>query len=364
MRILFWLYITTIISFSIDIPQKYPSYSYVFGEFDIDSEYIYDEGFNKFVEIHHKEYKRFYDNSIRRGGYLATTFKSMLIENNLSDLFLYLSMVESGLKLDALSPKSATGVWQFMRQTAKEYNLSVDSNFDERLDPILSTTAAIEYLHKLHQKFGKWYLAMMAYNCGEGRLQKGINRAKSDDIEILTDTKARYIPKETRLYIYKILLLSMIGENISLGFTDEGMEYLYGDEIVQVEVNAGENIDSIAKLIDIKPKKLRELNHHFKSGTIPVILPHYMINIPSSKVVDFYTLYMFKREINSSPTNHLISHIVSEGETIKLIANRYGTTIGEIISTNSLRAEALKRGDILIIPVSKNVFEKWSNISK
>jgi membrane-bound lytic murein transglycosylase D len=364
LKILFWLYLATISISAIDISQKYPSYSYVFGEFDIDSEYIYDEGFNKFVEIHHKEYKRFYDNSIRRGGYLATTFKSMLIQNGLSDLFLYLSMVESGLKLDALSPKSATGVWQFMRQTAKEYNLSVDSNFDERLDPILSTNAAIEYLHKLHHKFGKWYLAMMAYNCGEGRLQKGINRAKSDNIATLTDSKARYIPKETRLYIYKILLLSMIGENISLGFTDEGIEYLYDDEIVQVEVDAGENIDSIAKLIEMKPKKLRELNHHFKSGTIPALLPYYMINIPLSKIVDFYTLYMFKKEIDKSPKNHLISHIVRGGETIKLIATRYSTTIGEIISTNRLKAEALKEGDILIIPVSEDIFNKWSNIAK
>ncbi len=359
MRILFWLYITTIISFSIDIPQRYPSYSYVFGEFDIDEEYIYDEGFNKFVEKNHKIYSNFYHNSITRGGYLINTFKSMLIEESLSDLFIYLSIVESGLKSDALSPKEATGVWQFMRATAEQYNLDVDSTFDERLDPILATSAAIKYLHQLHRRFGKWYLAMMAYNCGEGRLQKGIKRAGGDSLSLLMDTKAKYIPKETRLYIYKITLISMIGENISLGF-EEGSEYIYGDDIVQVEVNAGEDIDSIAKLIDIKPKRLRELNYHFKSGTIPILLPHYMINIPSSKVIDFYTLYRFQNELKASKKSYLISHITTEGESIKEVALKYGTTIGEIVSANSLKSLSPKEGDIWIIPLSKRRFEELS----
>lgn len=152
----------------------------------------------------------------------------------------------------------------------------------------------------------------------------------------------------------------MIGENISLGFDREDMEYIYGDDIVQVEVDAGDSIDSIANSIGIKPKKLREINHHFKEATIPILLPHYMINIPSSKVVDFYTLYRFKRELKESQKNYFISHIVTKGETIELISKKYNITIGEIISSNSLTSMSIREDDILIIPLTKENFIEFS----
>jgi len=362
MRSLFFIYIFTILSFSLDIVEKYPSYSYVFGEFDIEDEYLYNSNFNTFIQKNHSRYKNFYQHSINRGGYLIPTFKSMLIQEGLSDLFVYLSMVESGFQADAQSIKKATGLWQFMEATAKQYNLDINSNFDERLDPILSTNAAIEYLHKLYGDFGKWYLAMMAYNCGEGRLQKGIQRAKSTTLKVLMDEKAGYIPKETRLYINKILLLSMIGENITLGFGDTKEEWnqIYGDSIVQVEVEAGENIASIAQSIGVETKKLLKINHHFKHGSVPVVLPSYKLNIPSSKIVDFYTSYKLKKELSQQKKSHFISHIISSKENITKIAKEYQSSLGEIIATNSLKNLLLEEGDILIIPVTEEIFIEFS----
>ncbi len=358
----FLIYILTVSAFSIDIVEKYPSYSYVFSEFNIDEEYVYNSNFNSFVQQNHNKYKNFYQHSVRRGGYLVPTFKSLLIQDGLSDLFVYLSMVESGFQTDALSPKQATGLWQFMEATAKQYKLDINSNFDERLDPILATNAAMRYLHKLYGDFGKWYLVMMAYNCGEGRLQKAIERAGSDRLEILMDNQKGYIPKETRIYINKILLLSMIGENITLGFGElkEDLTMLYGDEIVQVEVEAGENIASIAKSISIDPKELLNINHHFKQGSIPVVLPYYMMNIPSAKVIDFYTSYLLKKELAKENQNHFISHIVISGENIEQIASKYKVSIGELIVANSLKKLLLSQGDMLIIPVTEDIFTKFS----
>ncbi len=362
MKRVFLFYILTISAFSIDIIEKFPSYSYVFYEFDIEDEYAYNSDFSSFIKKNHLKYKNFYQHSINRGGYLIPTFKSLLIQDGLSDLFVYLSMVESGFQVNALSAKKATGLWQFMETTAKEYKLNINSNFDERLDPILATNAAMRYLHKLYKDFGKWYLAMMAYNCGEGRLQKGIQRAKSDRLEILMDKTAEYIPKETRIYIHKILLLSMIGENITLGFAEQKEEIrkLYGDEIVQVEVGAGEDIVAIATIIDINPKELLSINHHFKKAKIPVILPYYMMNIPSSKVIDFYTSYLLKKELSKNNKNHFISHSVILGESIEKIAIKYKVSIAEIIVANSLEALLLSEGDILIIPVTEDIFIKFS----
>lgn len=349
-----------IISISIyakDIDQIYPSYSYVFSEFDIDDEYIYDKGFIKFVKKNQKQLKRFYKKSIKRGGYLIPTFKNMLLEDNLSDLLVYLAMVESGFKLDAVSPKSATGIWQFMSATAKAYNLSVDSYFDERLDPILATNSAMAYLHKLYGDFGKWYLAVMAYNAGEGRVQKAIKKAKTKELNEVI----KYLPKETQLYIKKILLVAMIGENISLGLEDDedNLLYIYGDNTVQVEVEAGEKLSYVAKMIKMKPKKLLKLNPHFKSGTVPVYLPKYNMNIPKDKLIDFYTLYSLKKELDRASKCCFISHTVKEKESLESISKKYDIQISDLIKANSIKNGKLDIDQLLVIPVTKKIFKKF-----
>ena len=150
------LILFTINLHSFDIIEKYPSYSYVLSEFEVDSSYIVDSDFQTFIRKKQSSLKQFYKKSLSRGGHYIPTFKYMLIDNDMSDLFIYLSMIESGLKADALSPKKAGGLWQFMPSTARMYNLTLNGYIDQRYDPILSTNAAITYLKRLHKKFGKW----------------------------------------------------------------------------------------------------------------------------------------------------------------------------------------------------------------
>ena len=131
---------------------------------------------------------------MQRGEMLSPMVKGYLMDQGLSDLFIYLSMVESGLNTDIVSSKKAAGLWQFMPATAQHYKLEVCNGFDERCDPISAAHAAI------------------AYNCGEGRLRRAIREAGSDELGILTDERDKYLPRETRQYIRKILLAAMIGE--------------------------------------------------------------------------------------------------------------------------------------------------------
>jgi len=361
-RIIFYIYLLTINLYSFNLINKYPSYSYVFNEFDIEEDYIYNDNFNAFVQKNSNRYKIFYKNSINRGGTLIPTFKTMLLEDDLSDLLVYLAMVESGFKLNAVSNKSATGIWQFMSYTAKHYNLKVNSISDERLDPILATNAAISYLHKLYNDFGKWYLAVMAYNCGEGRMQKAIKKANSDELNIVL----KYLPKETQLYMYKILLVSMIGENISLGFSNnlDEVSDIYGDDIIQVEVEAGENIKYIAKMIDMKSKDLLKLNHHFKNGVVPVSLPKYIINIPSDKVIDFYTKYELKKELDRASKCCFISHFVERGDTLSSISKKYNIRVSDLIKSNNIKDGKIIINQILIIPVTEQIFNKFYKENK
>jgi len=352
-------------SWAIPVSEKYPSYSYVFEEFDISNDYIYDDTFITFVKKNEKRYRRFYKNSLKRGGYLIPTFKSMLLQDGLSDLFVYMSMIESGFSTDCVSCKSAVGIWQFMEATAKQYHLNVNSDFDERLDPILATSAAMNYMHKLYKDFGKWYLVAMAYNCGEGRLSRGIKKAGSDDISVLMREDENYIPKETRTYIKKILMVAMIGENVSLGLgsgkgVKEEVAQLYGKDVVQVEVDPGESLEKIAKIIHMKPKDLLKLNHHFKNGFVPVKLPSYKMNIPNKKVVDFYAVYTLQKELQKYSKTHYLSYVVQSGDDVGKIAKKYETTVGEIAVYNPINKQRIKKGQVLVIPVTREVFEKFS----
>ena len=205
-------------AFSVPLSEKYPSYAYVFSEFGVDESYLYDSTFEKFVEKNEKKISQFYKHASRRGEVLIPLVKNHLVDNELSDLLVYISMIESGFTTDIVSPKKAVGLWQFMPITAKHYKLQVCNGFDERCDPDSSTKAAMAYLTKLHKQFGKWYLAVMAYNCGEGRLAKVIKQAGSDDLSTLLNPYEKYLPAETRAYIKKILLIAMIGENEVLDF--------------------------------------------------------------------------------------------------------------------------------------------------
>lgn len=363
MRIWITMLLLVVTSWGYSVVDKYPSYSYVLGEFDVDQQYIYDDEFKAFLKKYNKQYERFYKNSLKRGGHLIPTFKSMLMRDELSDLFVYMAMIESGFKTDAISNKSAVGIWQFMEATAKQYKLSVNSEFDERLDPVLATSAAMNYLHKLYKDFGKWYLAVMAYNCGEGRLQKAIQEAGTDEISTLLSDSDAYLPKETRTYLKKILLVAMIGENVSLGLEHMGnaVEELYGKDVVQVEIEPGESLEHIAKMIKMKPKDLLKLNHHFKDGVVPVKLPSYKMNIPNMKIIDFYAIYTLQKELQRTQKTHYLSHTVTTEKSFAQIAKKYNTGIGEIAIANPSAQGTVKKGDTLVIPVSKKVFDKFSD---
>ncbi|RLA69558.1 MAG: lytic transglycosylase [Epsilonproteobacteria bacterium] len=350
------------------IESKYPSYGYVFNEFDVDESYIYDDDFVSFVMKNEKKLKRFYQHSLIRGKEILPTMQGLLVEDGVSDLFIYLAMVESGFTTDAVSPKKAVGLWQFMAATAKHYDLIVCNSYDERCDTVSATSAAISYLNKLHKQFGKWYLAAMAYNCGEGCMERAIRKAGTDDLSILTDNNLKYLPRETRAYIKKLLLVSMIGENVTLDFgrdIHEGLE----DTLIRVDVSGGTSLKQISKLLKMEEKRLFNLNKSLKNGLVPNEKAIYEITIPIEKVYAFYLRYELpkkkkaEKKIDQKILNlksHMISHYVALGETLESIAKLYHADSKEIILTNHLKNDFLILHSLLVIPVSQKIFEEMS----
>ena len=117
-------------------------------------------------------------------------------------------MIESGFSPRAVSRVGAKGMWQFMEATGRRYGLKVDRWIDERLDPLKATVAAAQYLGDLYGMFGHWFLAQAAYNAGEARIARAIQRAKTSDFWALTQT--RHLPNETKRFVPQILAATVI----------------------------------------------------------------------------------------------------------------------------------------------------------
>lgn len=336
-----------------DLAKKYPSYTYVFNELDVDRSYIYDAEFIDFVFKHEKALRAFYKRSLQRGQNVLPMMKRSLLANGMSDLFIYLSMIESGFSSKAVSAKKAVGLWQFMPATAKEYDLNVCDSEDERCNPTAATSAAINHLNRLYKEFGKWYLAAMAYNCGEGCLKYAIEKARTDDLAILTDSRQHYLPEETCSYIKKILLVAMIGENSTLGFGTIDHDSLR-NALIEVEVPMGTSLELLAKKLHMQYKVLQKLNR--KSNNSTISQGECKIIIPLEKVFAFYLKYDLQNR-HAPSKSYMVSHDVKMGETLESIAREYHTEVSSIIRVNHLEDDFLTLDQFLVIPVDKKVFE-------
>ncbi len=277
-----------------DIRSEFPSYSYVLTEFDIDENFIDNPEFKHFIQVNKREYRRRFIKAVRRGGLIIPTIKEMMYQRDISPIFLYISMVESEFNPKATSRTGAGGLWQFTLNTAqKEFHLQINSSVDERYNPIRATDSAIKYLYKINRNLRAWYLTTMAYNCGEGCVNRAIARAGTRDLGILISSNNNYIKAETKKYIKKILLMAMIGENYLFKNDDRLGEMMYQinrDSITPVRVRAGESLANIASILHMDSYYLEKINAHLKRGRVP-FKRGYMVNIPTSKVPLFYRTY-------------------------------------------------------------------------
>jgi len=282
--------------------------------------------------------------------------KKIISDADVPSEILYLAMAESNFSTRAYSKKKASGMWQFMPYTGRMYGLKIDDYVDERRDLVKSTEAAVRYLSYLHKKFGKWYLAALAYNCGEGRLRKGIKRAGTDDLEVLLDSKQKYIPRESRRYIRKIIALALIGYDEAY-MIDNECDYLLNRgnaySLATVSVPAGESLNHVAKLISMPVQDLKKLNRHLKYDFVPPYGNEYAIYIPYVKLSEFKTKYKPAK----LQTMYLV-HTVTSGDNLSYLGKKYGIPYGRIKDFNHLKKDSLSLKQKLIIPVSKTYVPK------
>ena len=211
--------------------------------------------------------KNYFIESYRRSGMFRPRIIQALEAAGLPLELSWLPLIESGFKVRALSRARALGLWQFIPSTGYKFGLKRDKFIDERLDPIKSTKAAIEYLKELHQIFGDWSTVLAAYNCGEGKVLRVIRKQNVNYLDNFWDLYER-LPRETARYVPRFLATLHIIKDpekygLDLTQTDQPLEY------ETVDVSKQVHIKSVAKCIDASPETLKLLNPELRYKILP-----------------------------------------------------------------------------------------------
>ncbi|MFN3740898.1 MAG: transglycosylase SLT domain-containing protein [Thermodesulfovibrionales bacterium] len=280
---------------------------------------------------------------LSRSGKYLDLMKNILKSKDLPEDIAFLPLIESGFNPAAYSVAKAVGPWQFIASTAKRYGLKIDWWRDERRDPIKSTVAAADYLKDLYDMFGSWNLAMAAYNAGEGKILKALNRTKRDDYWELTSTK--YIKKETKEYVPKFVAARMIATNPDeYGF--DRIEYHQPFDYDEVTINHPIDLDVAARCADTTVEVIKELNPELRRWSTPPGEGSYSLRIPSGKKESFL------KNLSEIPEEELFTidkYKVKKGDTIKKIASKTGIPISVILELND-GLKTIKQGDIIFLP--------------
>ncbi|WP_373522272.1 transglycosylase SLT domain-containing protein [Aquiflexum sp.] len=308
-------------------------------------------------------------------------FEQSLAEHNMPDDIKYLAIIESGLNPKAKSRVGAMGLWQFMPATGKQYSLNVNRDIDDRMDPEMSTEAAVKYLKSLHRMFGNWELALAAYNCGPGNVRKAIRRSggKTTFWEVYN-----HLPKETRSYVPQFqAIMYVLRHTEDHNFVLENPTYPIVYE--KIKFNQELDLEQLANITGICIEDLEHLNPSVQHRLIPSTNMHMAVRVPKSKS-EFITQNHEQfseavklttdrsialrstpvKSMNSpaatnttTPTNqNKITYVVKSGDVLGAIAQKHGTTVTNIKAWNNLSTNTIKIGQKLAIYTKSNTFDK------
>jgi membrane-bound lytic murein transglycosylase D len=314
-----------------------------------------------------KRHKKSMERLMKTSQYYFPMFEQELANYNIPLEIKYLAIVESALNPRARSRVGATGLWQFMYQTGKQFDLDVNSYVDERSDPVKSTKAACEYLASLYKIFGDWDLALAAYNSGPGNVSKAIRR--SSGYQNYWNIRSN-LPRETAGYLPAFLATMYIFEYAEEhGFQVEKIEvpHFATDTIRVKEVLT---FDQISEVLNVKVEDLQFFNPSYKLDIIPFVKGrNYTLRLPVQEVGKFvnneaaiYTLAREELAKKEKPLPQLFQmdkrtrYRVRSGDYLGKIARQFGVRVSDLKRWNGLRSNKLKIGQRLTIYPKKPGF--------
>jgi membrane-bound lytic murein transglycosylase D len=261
---------------------------------------------------------------------------------------IYLSMIESGFNPYAYSSAAAAGLWQFIPATGQHYGLDVDWWVDERRDPEMSTKSAVKFLGELHKMLGDWHLAFAAYNTGPGRVKRLVEASKAAGrpATYWDLLERRELHPETAGYVPKIIAAAIIGHYPErYGFT--GLNPQAPLEYDAVTVSGAIDLEVLARCAGLNDEEFRLLNPIFRRYATPDGTSH--LRLPKG------TASKFEEALAKVPPEErlqLVKHMVRRGETLSIIAGRYGVSSSEIARVNGLNnPNQIEVGQWLVVPL-------------
>src|SRR5215469_5286711 len=279
---------------------------------------------------------------IERSGRYRPMIMRILDEEGIPQELIHLAQAESGFMPRAVSYAAAGGMWQFLTWRGREYGLLQTKYTDDRMDPERATRAAARHLHDLYNEFGDWYLALAAYNCGPGVVEKAVERTGYADFWELRNRGV--LPAETTNYVPIILAMTIMEKNAAeYGLSDISMDPPL--EYDTVNMTAPTSLALVADLADAPLSELVSLNPAVLKNLAP---DGYAVHVPKG------TGDQLMATLELIPPEHRNSwrmHLVATGETLASIGRKYGMSATAITAVNKLERPEAVEGDRLIIPV-------------
>ncbi len=313
----------------------------------------------KFIKLYSYNNGRWLYTAFKKGHKWLPYMREIFKKNGLPEDLIYLSLIESHFNPNARSKAGAVGLWQFMRRTAIKYGLKVNWWIDERRDPIKSTEAAAKYLKDLYNMFGSYDLAMAAYNAGEYKIKRLIERSRERNFWHIAK-KRRGLRKETKAYVpnfYAVLYL--IRNNDTLQYIPEKWLDYNKKDFTFVQISKPYSLFKFAKESGIPLKTLRALNPELKRFCTPPMYENYFLKLP--KIYEKKAI-IIAQNINKNYRFTFKQYRIKRGDTLISIAKRYGIYPYTILKkfNNIKNVRALRPGMRILLPYPEEYSVKYA----
>ncbi len=367
-------------------PTNVPDSVYIARLKDIEEvvDLSYNNVVRNFIKLYTEKRRDQVEMMLGMAEYYYPKFEEILDKHDMPLDLRHLPVIESALNPVARSRMGATGLWQFMFGTAREMDLEITSFVDERRDPVASTEAAVKYFKRLHDRYGNWHLAIAAYNCGPGNVNRAIRRAggKKNYWAIYY-----HLPRETRGYVPAFIAAAYV-----MNYHKEHNLYprlpgfdLRSDTIL---VNDYLHFDQLEAMLNIEKEQLRSLNPMFRRDVIPAKLNKpYPLILPEMKIMEFIDkdtlVFAYERE-KYFPDNTLVSpasrntsyytpadvagkakvlYTVQSGDNVGFISEWFNVRASDLRYWNNIHRDLIRAGQKLLVYVPENQKEKYERVN-
>lgn len=346
---------------------------------------VYNEQVRRFIELYVVKRRYLVQRMLGLSNYYFPLFERVLEAHDMPLELKYMAIIESALNPNALSRVGASGLWQFMYYTGKRYGLDVTSYVDERRDPVKATEAAAVFLRDLYNMYGDWHLAIAAYNCGPGNVNRAIARSggHKDFWKIYYN-----LPKETRGYVP-----AFIAAAYAMNYAQEHNIFASESEAIQptdtVMIYQPLHFNQVTSVLGVQTDVIRQLNPQYKHDVVPAIEGKtYSLVLPVDATFAFAahedSVYARDR-MKYFPDNKIVKitdsrgavyagrtpdgkakliYTVRSGDVPGSIARRFGVRVNDLVYWNNIRRGMIRIGQKLVIYVPKNKADRYTGMAK